>query len=75
MKDAIGQEIKVGDIIVHCGGSNASANLREVLRISEKMIAVETDYVYRNEKPRLVNLYPRTVINVTSNLKTVKENE
>ena len=70
MKDAIGQEIEIGDTIVHCGGSYASANLRKVLKTSEKMIQVKSEW---GSGAKIVSLRPDTVINVTSNIKRLKD--
>lgn len=65
MKDAIGQEVKVGDTIIHCGGHYASAKQYVIVGITAKMIQVGAPDWYDIKK---VSLRPDTVINITANI-------
>ena len=62
MKDAIGQEIKVGDSVCHCGGHYSDAKIREVTKINPKRVQCDGHS----------NLDPSTLIVVTDNLKVVR---
>ena len=70
MKDAIGQEIEVGDTIVHCGGLYASAKLHEVTKLTQKRVQVESPQWHHVAS---INFRPDTVINVTLNLEKLDD--
>lgn len=72
MVDGIGQEINVGDWVVHCGGhyADVKSGLRRVAKITAKKVGVPSQ---RSIGPELVYLWPDTLVNVTSNLKEIHE--
>ena len=73
MIDAIGQEIKVGDTIVHCGGKFASANQHKVTGLTPKRVQVTIQRPWRiDKKVGISSFESRTVINITSNLRELE---
>ena len=65
MKDSIGQEIKIGDYVVHVGCSKtAGVRLKKVLKITPKRVSVTMGYTWK--KPSY--LEPETILVVTGNL-------
>jgi len=67
VKDAIGQEITVGDKVCVCGGRYADARIQEVIKITAKRIQVPNDKWQQAGS----FLDPDTVIVVTDNLRCV----
>lgn len=67
MKDAIGQEINVGDTVVHTGGRYAAASdkIYPVFKINQHKVTVEDKHW------GCFSVWPDTLIVVTMNLKAL----
>jgi hypothetical protein len=61
MKDAIGQELNIGDIFVHCGGKYASVALYEIVNITPKMVQYKAE---RWQSVERISIHPSTVIKI-----------
>jgi hypothetical protein len=67
MVDGIGQEINIGDWVVHCGSEYADVQsaLRRVVKLTAKKVAVPNP---SGLGPKLIYLWPKNLVNITSNL-------
>jgi hypothetical protein len=75
MKDAIGQEINVGDKVAHAGmGGARIGGVYDVVNVSEKRVTVMKVARWGRE-PTKVALRPDTLINVTMNLNALEQVE
>jgi len=73
VKDAIGQDINVGDKVVSCSGKRAGdTNVYTITKVTAKRIQYQHTYSWDKDNPRIINLDPTLVINVTSNLNALE---
>ncbi len=61
MKDAIGQELAVGDVIVHCGGDYATVVLYKIVNITPKTVQYKAK---RWQSVKRISIDPTTVIKI-----------
>lgn len=68
MKDAIGQEITVGDTVVACGGTYADAQIYNVKKITKVNCSLDRVRKDGNGRTYSTSRHPDTLVVVTSNL-------
>ena len=71
MKDAIGQEISVGDDIVHSDINESVQRVHTVHSINVKTVQVW--HMWSNDSTTITHYRPDTVVVITSNLKALND--
>ena len=69
MKDALGQEINVGDKVIACGGNYSDAIICVVLRITRVNCTIAAPLNWDKTTTTRSSRHPSTLVVVTSNLR------
>lgn len=72
MKDAIRQEINVGDKVIACGGNYAAADVGIVLKVTRVKCTIDLPHPYLTGKRLTTSRHPDTLVVVTENLERLR---